>query len=70
MIARRGEQHAPRVPGSLVNTAHLPKLNDCRGREASSRLPFDGRVWWAVKVEGTTGRRWAAVAARMKEAAN
>src|SRR5258708_23295027 len=43
----------------------------CRGREASPRPPFDGRgMMGPPRVEGTTGQRWAAVAAQMKEAAN
>jgi hypothetical protein len=49
----------PEFRSPLVNIAHLPKLNDCRGREASSWLPFDGRgMVGPRRFEGTTERRW------------
>jgi hypothetical protein len=54
-----------RVPESLVNIAHLPKLN------GSSSVACDWTACVAPAIAGAArhhGPRWAAVAAQMKEA--
>jgi hypothetical protein len=85
-LTKRPQDSHRIVPASLVNIAHLPKLNKSSGFAhdwtACVALPIAGAArhrrgcdamvgcGGPRRFEATTGRRWAAMAAQMKEAAN